>query len=134
MHYPTKKAALIHLAGAEVTATQLGGYTADDWDAYRADKRAQWEALGYTVTEPSPVRMEATHPTRPGVAAYIVKPTIPRVRVGVFKHKSGASRYAFEWDGRQSTGEVSDLKVSADGEALELTMFNGAVMRYTRKG
>ena len=60
---------------------------------------------------------------------YVLYPKLERHREGTFKPSS--TKYKFEWNGRVSHGELASLKV--DGEALSLTMFDKAVIRYSVK-
>jgi hypothetical protein len=63
---------------------------------------------------------------------YTLKPQFTRIRLGKFG--AGSKEYSFTWDSgqptglRESFGQVTGLK-EVDG-ALELTMFNGAILRY----
>ena len=84
------------------------------------------------TTSDGTLRLCAAYSDRPGVVAHITRPKLPRVRVG--KLTATATRYLFAWGDNESGGDVPDLKLSDDGQALELTMFSGAVMRYTVGG
>lgn len=136
--FTTKKAALATLTGADkVRATQVGGFCFEDWEAQKNQTRLRWESQGATVSESIGAagreQLTAVLPGKPGTAAYITRAALTRVRVGKFTAK--AARYAFTWgerdEARDSSGSVPDLKLSDDGHALELTMFSGAVIRYT---
>ncbi len=60
---------------------------------------------------------------------YMLYPKLNRHREGKFKPSS--AKYMFEWDGRESHGDIKSLVIT--GETLSLTMFNGAVIRYSAK-
>jgi hypothetical protein len=132
--FKTKKAALEALRAAPcVIATQIGGRCYEDWDTIKAEARAAWEAYGYTVTETGfhgREMLEATHPETPGRSETLLRPVLPRVRSGRFA--GGSARYTFTWGDCPSNGDVSDLKLTPDGEGLQLETYTpGVFMRYT---
>lgn len=109
----TKKSLLAALNAAEqVKCTMIGGFSVEDWpDRVAWYTRAGWALAGDTL--------------RKGTQ-FIMKPKLNRIRVGKFK--SSSTNYTLSWGGEESHGYVKDLK-EVDG-ALEMTMFNGAVLRY----
>jgi hypothetical protein len=132
--FKTKKAALEALRAAPVVkAEQIGGRCYEDWDAIKSEARAAWESQGYTVTETGfhgREMLEATHPERPGVATRITRPALPRVRLGRFD--GGSTRYGFSWGDHVSSGDVSALKLTPDGDGLQIETFTpGVFIRYT---
>ena len=116
----TKKDLLLALASApSVRVTMVGGLAMEDWP----DTCAKLTALGWVQHGDDSMRSGAPN----GSSQYINTPKMKRVRLGVFGSKN--ARYWFtEAGGEPSFGQVPDLKVV--GDALELTMFNGAVLRY----
>lgn len=115
----TKKDLLLALTTApSVRVTMVGGLAVEDWP----DVCAWAKENGYLEL---PERLERL--AGPGKIEVIKKPKMKRVRLGAFGSKN--ARYWFtEAGGEPSFGQVPDLKVV--GDALELTMFNGAVLRY----
>jgi hypothetical protein len=115
----TKKDTLLALCQAEtVTATVHGGLTLDEWPALVEQRvKEGWTHVPGKRIELGP--------------RFVVRPGIHRVRQGVFRAKG--VKYTFMWlEGgqmRDSQGRTPELN-EVDG-ALELTMFNGAVIRYT---
>lgn len=109
----TKKSILAALNAAEqVKCTMTGGLSVEDWpDMIPKYTEAGWSLDGDILRNGS---------------QFIMKPKLNRIRVGKFK--SSSTNYTLSWDGEESNGYVKDLK-EVDG-ALELTMFNGAVLRY----
>jgi len=109
----SKKSLLAALNAAEqVKCTMLGGFAVEDWP----DMITKYTEAGF-VLDGDVLR---------GGTRFVMKPRLNRIRVGKFK--SSSTNYTLSWDGEESHGCVKDLK-KADG-ALELTMFNGAVLRY----
>ena len=116
----TKKDLLLALASApSVRVTMVGGMAIEDWSS----TCAKLSAVGWVQHGDDSMRSGAPN----GSSQYINKPKIKRVRTGKFSSKN--ARYWFtEAGGDPSFVHVPDLKVIGDG--LELTMFNGAVLRY----
>jgi hypothetical protein len=132
----TKKHALADLLNApSCTATQEGGRTLEDWPAMCAEFRARIEALGGRVTLALPYgdRMEGVLPHRPAIADSIVKPKLPRVRVGTFA--ATATLYTFSWKDqdnapRERSGKLADLKLQPDGTLRLEMLIPGVSMVY----
>jgi len=103
----------------QVKATQIGGITAEDWPRLCNKGFAQGFILNGDRLE------------HPG-GRYLVCPKFTRIRLGTFHANS--KEYDFTWDAGEprgkvtSYGQVTQLK-EVNG-ALEMTMFNGAVLRY----
>ena len=112
----TKKDLLLALTTApSVRVTMVGGLALDDWP----DTCAKLTALGWV--------QHGDTIGNPANSQFMMRPKIKRVRFGKFGSKN--ARYWFtETGGEPSFGQVPGLKVV--GDALELTMFNGAVLRY----
>lgn len=93
-------------------ATVTGARTAEDWPAMVEEGLKQgWALDGNTL----------------GLGKrFILKPVMPRVRIGTFVVVGRT--YEFQWDGKSSSGSVTDLKIE-DG-ALTLTMLNGGKIQY----
>lgn len=115
----TKKELLAALSRAEtVCATMVGGLSLDEWPALVAQRTAE----GWTHVHGRRIELGPR---------FVLRPAINRVRHGAFR--ATGAKYTFEWleDGlmRDSHGSTANLQVA--GDALELTMMNGAIMRYT---
>jgi galactose mutarotase-like enzyme len=107
----TKKALLQELNAAPLTrVTMTGGSAVEDWPNIIASHPG-WQVYPDKIANAS---------------SFILKPKLNRIRLGKFK--SSSSRYTFSWDGNESHGGVTGLREV--NNALELTMFNGAILRY----
>ena len=112
----TKKELLAALAAAPIVCADIeGGSCLEDIPAMRERLTSQgWKDEGNKFTLGS---------------GYVLYPKLNRHREGKFKTSS--TKYTFKWDGKDSAGDIPHLAV--DGDALSLTMFNGAIIRYSVK-
>lgn len=118
----TKKSLLAKLACSKVKATMIGGLALDEWQQTVANIKAEDSGARESDTA---IHFDATG----GQQRFILKPKFTRERVGTMS--VGSTRYVFHWGTSQSEGEIKDLRITADGMALELTMVNDARMIYT---
>ena len=124
----TKKSLVQRLTAPDtsVTATIIGTHTTlTEWPELEAElKAAGWRPRNGGAVYDAPDSNK-----------YFLRPAVHRVRVGRFIYRGSGGQYTFAWEDatgmRDSGGALTDLKVSADGEALELEMYANNQIRYS---
>ena len=130
---PTKKSLIQQFTAPDVRVKAIvvgPKHTLTEWPALRQELMA----IGWTEDAVDSFTGKLTDPR---TNHFVMKPRLHRERIGRLTGRPSGGRYAFTWTDpttiheETSSGAVIDLRVSEDGEALELEMFAGNKIRYT---